>query len=59
MTQWLPLIIAGIVSGTAFVGGVFWGSRRTRLRLGSTEQKEIQEATLLTEAYLENSHPDK
>ena len=59
MTQWVPLIVAVIVGGTAFVGGVFWGSWRTGVRLGSTEQKEIQEATLLTEAYLENSHPDK
>jgi len=58
-TKWLPLIIGGILGGTAFVGGTLWGSWRTRLRLGSTEQKEIQEATLLTQAYLENSHPDK
>lgn len=59
VTQWLPFIVAGIVGGTAFVGGTLWGSWRTRLRLGSIEQKEIQEATLLTQAYLENSHPDQ
>jgi cobalt-zinc-cadmium efflux system membrane fusion protein len=57
MAQWLPLAVGGVLGGTAFLGGVFWGSRRTRRRLGAVGYGESQELAFPTEAYLDNSPP--
>lgn len=62
--EWFPVSTVGLENlymgdWIACFGGTLWGSWRTRVRLGSIEQKEIQKGTLVTQAYLENSHPDK